>query len=215
MPLLEKIDRRLNSWKNKFLFFAGRFQLVQSVLASMQVYWASIFVLPSSVTKAMEKKMRAFLWSGGDLVEAQVKVAWKDVCKPKSESGLGLRPLSIWNVSLMVFHAWLIVARRESLWVKWIHSYRLRGHSFWSVPIPWDASWSRRKILQTHECIRDRIGVILGNGQSISLWHDDWDPMGPLDKIVPRNCTILQGLATAPKLAILLTMDNGGGRMSY
>ncbi|GKE56850.1 hypothetical protein Tco_1496035, partial [Tanacetum coccineum] len=38
---------KINDWKNKFLSFAGRVQLVQSVLASMHIYWASVFIIPS------------------------------------------------------------------------------------------------------------------------------------------------------------------------
>nr|XP_043615865.1 uncharacterized protein LOC122587764 [Erigeron canadensis] len=35
--LIEKINNRVNNWKNKFLSFVGRLQLVQSVLSSMHV----------------------------------------------------------------------------------------------------------------------------------------------------------------------------------
>ena len=52
--LVEKVQHRIQDWKNKFLSFAGRLQLVQSVLSSMHVYWASVFILPSRVMLNIE-----------------------------------------------------------------------------------------------------------------------------------------------------------------
>jgi len=53
---LEKITGRINSWLSRHLSFAGRLQVVSSVLYSVQVYWISIFILPKKITRAIEKK---------------------------------------------------------------------------------------------------------------------------------------------------------------
>ena len=44
--LLERMVARIKSWTNRFLSFAGRLQLIQSVLLSMQNFWAGLFILP-------------------------------------------------------------------------------------------------------------------------------------------------------------------------
>ncbi|GKB96172.1 putative reverse transcriptase domain-containing protein, partial [Tanacetum coccineum] len=44
--LIEKAQHRIQDWKNKSLSATGRLQLVQSVISSMHVYWASVFILP-------------------------------------------------------------------------------------------------------------------------------------------------------------------------
>ncbi|XP_071741233.1 uncharacterized protein [Rutidosis leptorrhynchoides] len=49
--LVEKVKHKLDDWKNKFLSFAGRVQLIISVLTLMQVYWSSVFILPDSIIK--------------------------------------------------------------------------------------------------------------------------------------------------------------------
>ncbi|KAJ0078798.1 hypothetical protein Patl1_23313 [Pistacia atlantica] len=185
IPLIEKVEKRVSSWKKKALSYASRLQLVISVLSSKQVYWASIFILPSSVSKAIKKILRSFLWVGNDMGKGKAKVAWKDIFLPKSEGGLGIRSLSMWNLSLMTYHAWNVVSQKDSLWVKWIHSYRLCRHSFWSVNIPWDASWCWRKILLMRDLLRAHVGLYLANGHNTSLWYDSWHPLGPFDRIVP------------------------------
>nr|GEZ75199.1 RNA-directed DNA polymerase, eukaryota, reverse transcriptase zinc-binding domain protein [Tanacetum cinerariifolium] len=83
--LLDKIKKRLFNWKNKSLSFAGRLQLIKSVVSSIQVYWASTFILPKAVNAEIEKLMRGFLWSHGDLCKGYAKICWKDVCCLKSQ----------------------------------------------------------------------------------------------------------------------------------
>nr|GEX16298.1 hypothetical protein [Tanacetum cinerariifolium] len=62
--LIEKVQACVDDWKNKTLSAAGRLQLIRSVLGSMHVYWASVFILPSWVLLDIEQIMRSFLWKG-------------------------------------------------------------------------------------------------------------------------------------------------------
>lgn len=84
-----------------------------------------MFILPHAITKEIEKLLRGFLWSQGELKRGSAKVAWKYICLPKSEGGLGIKSLKFWNKALMATHNWKIISNKESLWVKWIHVYRL------------------------------------------------------------------------------------------
>jgi len=45
-PLVDSITSRIKSWIAKFLSFAGRLQLIQAVLYSIQSYWNGLFILP-------------------------------------------------------------------------------------------------------------------------------------------------------------------------
>lgn len=59
------------------------------MLFSVQVYWSSIFIIPSKVIKDIESTLMAFLWSGVELKHTSAKVSWDKVCSPKEEGGLG------------------------------------------------------------------------------------------------------------------------------
>ncbi|XP_028095880.1 uncharacterized protein LOC114295779 [Camellia sinensis] len=65
--LVDRITKRINSWTNKLLSYAGRAQLIQTILFSMQVFWSSLFILPKKVIKEIESLLRSFLWSSTDL----------------------------------------------------------------------------------------------------------------------------------------------------
>ncbi|GJW25656.1 zinc knuckle CX2CX4HX4C containing protein [Tanacetum coccineum] len=67
--------------------------------------------------------------------KGKAKVAWELVCLPKDEGGLGIRRLEHFNSALLVSHIWNLLSLKESLWVKWVHVYKLNGRNFWDVPI--------------------------------------------------------------------------------
>ncbi|GKB19726.1 sodium/hydrogen exchanger 6 [Tanacetum coccineum] len=112
-----------------------------SILNSMQLRKASVFILPTRIVHDLEQLMRGFLWCQGEIKKAMAKVAWDSVCLPKLKGGLGIRRIDEFNVALMATHIWCILTHKESLWVKWMHTYKLKGRSFWDVPCRGDVSW--------------------------------------------------------------------------
>ncbi|WMV07514.1 hypothetical protein MTR67_000899 [Solanum verrucosum] len=58
-PLIEKMVGRITSWTAKKLSYAGRVQLVRSVLFGIQAYWAQLFLLPTKVIKTIEAYCRS------------------------------------------------------------------------------------------------------------------------------------------------------------
>ncbi|GJY65952.1 RNA-directed DNA polymerase, eukaryota, reverse transcriptase zinc-binding domain protein [Tanacetum coccineum] len=72
-----------------------RLQLISSVLSSMQVYWSSLFIFPIEIYNLINRLFKNFLWTRGESIREMVSVAWKEVCKPKSQGGLGLKPVHL------------------------------------------------------------------------------------------------------------------------
>ncbi|GKB87032.1 putative reverse transcriptase domain, reverse transcriptase zinc-binding domain protein [Tanacetum coccineum] len=72
--LVVKVQDRIGDWKKKFLSFVGRLQLTQSVISSMHIYWASMFILPSLIMSDIEQLMRGFLWCQGPMKRGKDKV---------------------------------------------------------------------------------------------------------------------------------------------
>lgn len=113
---MEQVKARIQNWKHKHLSFAERLQLINSMLRSLQVYWCSVLLLPKTTIKDIEKVFKGFLWSGGDLKKGSAKIAWKIVCRPKDEGGLGIRNLQTWNEALLSRQIWrLFTAKKLSL----------------------------------------------------------------------------------------------------
>ncbi|GJR83550.1 hypothetical protein Tco_0154335 [Tanacetum coccineum] len=205
--LIEKVHNRIKDWRNKSLSAAGRLQLVQSVIGSMHVYWASVFILPTRMLLEIEQLMRGFLWCQGTMRKGKSKVAWEVVCLPKHEGGLGLRRLELFNKALMIAHIWSLLSHKESLWVKWIHTYKLRGRSFWDVPLRGNMTWGWRKILQLRPIIREFIWHKVGNGSNVSAWFDKWVVGCPLADTVSVRDMYRAGFDLKTKLSEVI-IDN-------
>ncbi|GKB55719.1 reverse transcriptase domain, reverse transcriptase zinc-binding domain protein [Tanacetum coccineum] len=176
--LVDKVQLCVQDWKNKALSIAGRLQLIQSVLGSKHIYWASVFTLPTSVLLNIEQILRHFLWCHGSSGKGKSKVAWEIVCLPKEEGGLGIRRLECFNLALMATHVWKLLILKESLWVKWIHEYKLKGRSFWDYPlrvVPMEpclgARVFSRDIVRSGLTLQSKVSDIVVNGTW--LWPVD------------------------------------------
>nr|GEU31182.1 CASP-like protein 4A3 [Tanacetum cinerariifolium] len=123
-----------------------------------------------------------------NLRKGSAKVSWEVVCLPKDEGGLGVRRLDHFNKALMVSHIWKLISLKESLWMRWIHVYKLKGRSFWDIPHRGNMTWGWRKILQLRPLIREFIWYNIGDGSRVSIWFDKWCSHSPLSTIIsPRD----------------------------
>ncbi|KAL0310168.1 UNVERIFIED_CONTAM: putative ribonuclease H protein [Sesamum calycinum] len=208
------ISRRVtfpSGWESIQLSFAGRLQLIKSVLMSLNVYWAMAFILPKGVIREVEKKMRTFLWKGNSAV-GYPKVAWNVVCKPIEEGGQGIRDILALNKALMSRHLWNVIQNNQSsIWVKWI-AHTLRHKSVWTVDVK-GGSWGWRKILRLRSALLPYIEFKIGDGESFSLWHDPWHSLGSLITRFPRGPG-RTNIPEAAKLSAVLVMEIGVGLLS-
>ena len=58
----ERTRRRLALWKSQYISKGGRITLIKSTMGSMPVYQMSLFRMPMSVARRLEKLQRDFLW---------------------------------------------------------------------------------------------------------------------------------------------------------
>ncbi|KAH7659449.1 RNA-directed DNA polymerase protein [Dioscorea alata] len=131
--LIDRISARVLNWAAKSLSYAGRLQLINSVLNSMHVYWSSVFLLPLAVVHEVEKICRSFCWHGSGDCKRGGLIKWSVVCKSKSNGGLGVKPLQLWNLAAIAKHIWEIVQENETLWSIWVIQNKLKRLSFWGI----------------------------------------------------------------------------------
>ena len=111
----EKMRRRLALWKSQYISKGGRITLIKSTMGSMPVYQMSLFRMPMSVARRLEKLQRDFLWGG--LMERKTHlVKWGVVCGDKENGGLGIRKFTIMNKALLGKWTWRFASDKEALW---------------------------------------------------------------------------------------------------
>ncbi|CAI8592677.1 unnamed protein product [Vicia faba] len=127
MILVEKIINCTKHWSTKLLSYTGRLHLIRSISFAVTNYWLICFPLPKSVIRKIYSIYCSFLWMGKNVISRKGLVSWKHVCRPVKQGGLRIIDLSTWNTCTMLKLMWNICNKDESLWIKWVHTYYLKG----------------------------------------------------------------------------------------
>ncbi|XP_031124367.1 uncharacterized protein LOC116027080 [Ipomoea triloba] len=145
-PLIDSINKYFSAWKGYTLSYAGRLELLNSVIQGVVAFWIQNFQVPSTVVDHINSMCRNFFWNG-----KKAWVAWDDICLPKEEGGLGLKNIKLWNATVLSKIIWNIHKNKNSLWIKWIHSFYLIHKDFWT----WKPTRNESALMRSLSRIRD------------------------------------------------------------
>ncbi|KAF3625445.1 putative serine/threonine-protein kinase [Capsicum annuum] len=127
--IIEKTMKRLSQWKAQYLSLGGRITLINSVLDSLPTYVMSLFPVPSSVSKKLNRLRRDFLWKGNKEGGGFNLVKWEVTQLSKNQGGLSIRNLKLHNQCLLMKWLWRFNGE-ASLW-KEVISYKYGQESHW------------------------------------------------------------------------------------
>nr|CCA65974.1 hypothetical protein [Beta vulgaris subsp. vulgaris] len=197
-PVIEKLCEKLAMWKSKMLSIGGRLTLIKSSLASLPLYFMSLFPIPKGVVEKINMITRRFLWSGCAEKKTLPPVSWKVVQLPKSRGGLNIGNVMHKNLAMLFKWIWRFFQEPNNLWCKVIKSkYNYAAPlTISSLTIPKSGGpWSKicTAILndQAAKSVM-KIGLrkIIGNGGNTLFWLDPWISSHPLKILYPRLFSI-------------------------
>ncbi|XP_059301838.1 uncharacterized protein LOC132053750 [Lycium ferocissimum] len=204
--LVLKITKKIRAVLARHLSYAGKLQVITSILFSLHNFWGAVFILPQSVLKNVDKKCRDFLWGNNEKDKKMALVSWETVCKPKKEGGLNIKSSKKWNLAFVGKVIWLLVNNKELLWVKWIYGiYMKQNDDFCTHVPPSSSSWywknpnkiklGMQQCYNNGTCILTTIGKysvnqsyldILGQGASMGSYDLIWSKI-----LLPKHRFIL------------------------
>nr|XP_043625576.1 uncharacterized protein LOC122597001 [Erigeron canadensis] len=165
--LVERLENRITDWRNKSLSFAGRVQLVNSVLSSFHIYWAFVFILPVSIIKDLEKQMRSFFMvSRADGERLKNRSFW-DVKRPKNCSWGWRKLLQLRDVVRPFLWKKIGDGRNTSLWF-----------DKWAEVCPLSSLISPRQIAQAGLSLNSNVADVVQNGEW--KWPTAWLDLFPV-----------------------------------
>ena len=152
-------------------------------LASLPTYFLSLFTIPTHVANKIERLQRDFLW--GD--SKTHLVGWNKVCAPLENGGLGVRKLTTFNKALLGKWLWRFGLEETRLWRRVV---ALKFGEEWGG---WTSKLGRgahgcglwRSIRMGWEDFRKKICFVVGVGDRVKLWIDQWCEDSPLHLTFP------------------------------
>jgi hypothetical protein len=131
LPMVVRVEKRLCDIAD-FLDYGGKLLMVKSVLSSLPISYMSYLDIPATINEQIVKYMRHCLWrkKNSDVqAKGSTLVAWKKICRPKNQGGLGVLDLGIQNKALLLKNLHKFYNKLDTPWVKLIwNSYYSDGN---------------------------------------------------------------------------------------
>jgi hypothetical protein len=70
--------------------YGGRTILINASLTSSSIYHMSMFLMPKTTIKNLDKQRRIFFWQSGSKKKYHL-IKWTKICKDKKKGGWGSR----------------------------------------------------------------------------------------------------------------------------
>ncbi|KAJ9674776.1 hypothetical protein PVL29_023982 [Vitis rotundifolia] len=188
----ERMRRRLAKWKRYYISKGERITLIKSTLASMPTYHLSLFRMPKSVAKRLERIQRDFLWGGGSLDKKVHLINWEVVCTHKEKGGLGIRRIDMLNKALLGKWVWRFAFEKDNLWK------RVIGVKYGHEGSGWRTREARgtfgvgvwKEIMKEANWCWESIEFKVGKGTRVKFWTDQWCGNEAMSQTFPHLFTL-------------------------
>jgi hypothetical protein len=174
--VLDKFKFKLSTYKADHLSHAARLELIKSVFSSIPVYYMSNILFTKKFITKIRAIIRNFWWTGirGETNSKSLCLrAWKDICSPKNEGGLGIRNLQAMNQSLILMTTWRITDNKENFLRLVLKSKYFPDSSIWrpDANVPKSAFWS--SVLKILPILKQNSFYQISAG-NLSIWSSPW-----------------------------------------
>jgi hypothetical protein len=114
----ERVWKRLQDWKIKFLSQAGKEILLKAVVQAIPTYCMGMFKIPKSLCSEINSLMSRFFWGRKEKDKGIHWMNWEKLGLSKKSGGLGFREFACFNKALLAKQIWRMWKTPESLIAK-------------------------------------------------------------------------------------------------
>ncbi|XP_019150373.1 PREDICTED: uncharacterized protein LOC109147192 [Ipomoea nil] len=159
----DKVRQRIGSWNKKLLSRAGKEVLLKSVAQAMPTFTMSVFLLPDSLCKNLERVMNRFWWRNGMDGGGIHWLAW-----------LGFKDLRVFNIAMLGKQGERFLTNPQSLVAKVYKARYYPNSDFLNASVGNNPSFCWRSIMAAQGLITRNIRRRIGNGNTTLVWGDPW-----------------------------------------
>ncbi|CAJ2634618.1 unnamed protein product [Trifolium pratense] len=170
----DRIWKRINSWRGRALSRAGKEVMIKSVLQAIPTYVMSVYLLPDSTVKDIERMLNSFWWGGGANNKGIRWLAWDRMTYPKTQGGLGFRDIHMFNLAMIAKQGWNIMTKPHTLVSRLYKARYFPNSSLFESKIGHNPSYAWRGIWKAREILMNGCRWSIGSGTSIKIMSEPW-----------------------------------------
>lgn len=176
-PLVDKVQKKILSWKHLCLSQAGRLIFINSILAALCSNILAVFRVPKKITDMIDSKLLRFWWKGSSDVKG---ICWtkRTVLElPKGMGGIGIHNLEKFNKALLVKQAVRIHNNPDLLISKMYQSVYKKSpvEAGLNSDIHYKATWGYRGLCKSVYEAGKGFGKVIYKGNT-KINQPDWLP---------------------------------------
>ena len=154
----------------------GREVLIKAVAQALPTYTMSCFKLSETLCHEIEALIRKFFWGQrGDNCKIHW-IKWQELCKPKTQGGMGFKDLSLFNDAFLAKQAWRLLHDEHSLFCRVFKPKFFPNCSVMQAKVPNTTSYPWKSIIHGREVIRKGAQWRIGDGHSVRILGVRWIP---------------------------------------
>lgn len=184
--IVDRIKHKAKSWSNRYLSTAGKMVLLQSVLSSIPFHSMTCFQLAVSLIKRIQSAITRFWWDDKPRKKKMAWISWDNLSKPKALGGLGFRDFKCFDEAFLAKLSSRVLHQPTGLLGRTLLGKYCKEVDLLNCSPPSNASHGWRSLLVGRDLLKQNLGWVIGNGQSVNVWEDQWlcltaqeRPMGP------------------------------------
>jgi ribonuclease HI len=170
----DRIWKHINSWRGRALSKAGKEVMIKSVLQAIPSYVMSVYLIPETVIKEIERMLNSFWWGGGSNNGGIKWLAWNRMTFPKAYGGLGFRNLHLFNMAMVAKQGWKFISKPNSLVARVYKARYFPNSSFFASNLGHNPSYAWSSIWKSRHVTLNGCRWRIGDGTKINIMHEPW-----------------------------------------
>ena len=132
-------------------------------------------------------------------------MAWKNLCKPKCQGGLGFKDIESFNLAMLGKQVWQLLHNKDSLFYKVFKSKYFPNCSILDEGVKVKGSYAWQSILKACRVVRLGSRWRIGDGKSVLISGDKWLPDLHSSRVVSPQ----KNLPKNSRVCALIDEENG------
>jgi hypothetical protein len=167
--LIDRVNSRINGWKEKLLSMGGKEILIKSIAQAIPVYAMMVFKIPNKICKGITNAISRYWWGDDNNHKRMHWQEWWKMCMPKGSGGMGFRDIQSFNLAMLAKQVWRLLREPDSLCARVLRARYYPDGKLLNAKMKSGSSYTWQSILAGLDCFK--LGYIwrVGDGTQIKI----------------------------------------------